>query len=158
MKKVLCAVMLLLGLGICSSCDKEGGSAGGGSWIVGDWATVYDDGTTDYYLSFSREGIMTIRYAYTLEPWIVGGIVIQEDYFYKDARGLFDNGTLYSAPDVIWDKEYELEYKITDGQLIAAGFVMGPVKKINNDKFVLEGDSDYSCTYVRIKSFKTQTK
>ena len=146
MKRLIYAVMLLLGLSIFGSCSKEGGSTGGGSWLVGDWAPIFESGnqTTDYYLSFSRDGIFTIYYAYT-----------DDDY---EATGWFDSGTLFCAPNVHWEKDMQMEYKISGGKLITMGMVVGSVNKINNNKFILDADNDYEGTYERIKSFKKQAK
>lgn len=156
MKKVLYAVMLLLGLSIFSSCSEVGGSTGGNSWIVGDWCMTNDAAFGDdyyykgyiyNYFSFSKDGFMSY---YEIE--------YNDDLDLDDKLAWFDNGTLYSKQSVSWEKLATVEYSIKNNQIISAGFVAGTIQKINNDKFVIVGDYEFSSTktYERIKSFKTK--
>ena len=145
MKKLIYAVMLLLGLSIFGSCSKEGGSIP--SWIVGDWIgeTVDGEAYPGDYVHFSKNGFCAFYEAYLGDGY----------WEYPDDECWFEKGTLYSTPEVRWEKDMELEYKIVDGTLVLAGAVVGSITKINNDKIIISGDSDLAGTLIRVRSFKT---
>ena len=145
MKKILNVVLLVFGMSILfTSCEGLEGT-GVNSWIVGDWIMIEDNGEaySPYeYLRFTRDGYFAVVFGYRGNK----------------KNCWFDNGTLYSTPEVEWDTEIEAEYKIDNGNLITAGIVIGKGEKINKDKFYFDAYNDYEGTYVRIKNFKTQER
>lgn len=150
MRKVLFAVMLLLGMSIFYSCNGNGLSSGGiKSTIVGDWVYIEDNDPEGLrigsYISFTKDG------KYTLYELCYEGD-------YDKYATIFDNGTIYAKPSVYWEKEGVAEYSIEGNDLFVAGILIGSIKKVNNDKFIFTGfDEDFmgDGTLERIKSFKT---
>ena len=174
MKKVVFVVMLLLGLGIFSSCEKE--KVDFSSMLVGDWAVVgrRDDGSlsktivVNTYFSFKQDGSV-IEYSSTDR--------IEEDrLFTGEAAPVYntETGELSIQGPYTWEKYDEGTYRIIDNEYLLVtslnGFIYHdreqPLIHRSNDRIDLTAPSDqisplthkpvFGLTMLRIKKFSTK--
>lgn len=140
MKKLIYAVMLLLGLSIFGSCGKEGNEGNIASTLIGIWTEDFGDGSLDeinLYFEFTKDKQVIF---YTLP-----------DGSYAN----YANGVLITPADSHWEKEETAPYSFVDGMMTIQGQMYGGfITKINNDKLHINWNGEYD--WVRIKSFKTK--
>ena len=132
--------MLLLGLSILGSCNKEGGGSGNAAdTLVGNW--VVDEGASaeyEVYAEFSKGGLMKVYALYPL-----------------GSSATYDKGVLYAPADCEW-KVYNTDpYTITDGVLFAYELWGMTLEVVNKDKIRLFCDGD-EVFLLRVKGFKTE--
>lgn len=137
--------MLLLGMSIFCSCNKEGGSTGGSSWIVGnwvveqEWSEKFNPEKVDWYMEFSKDGFMT---EYELTPY--------------DKYAKFENGNLITPAGASWSPTGRTYQYTLKGDILHILSYGARIEKIDNDNFDLIFDFDFEGTYHRIKSMKTK--
>ena len=89
MKKVLYAVMLLLGLSVLFvSCNKDNGGGNYSNAIIGTWKLVYDgDDFATFTYEFKKDGTFTYITHINEEDALLGGQDIKSGPFYYKING-----------------------------------------------------------------------
>ena len=146
MKRLMYATMLLIGLSVFCSCNKEGGSTGGNlaSTIVGIWIFTDDEDLMDAWFQFTEAGVVT-----------------RFDISYKgddDNLVSYDNGVLTVKPLVYWTEGPSWQYSFQENKLFAGGMFWGNVQIVNKNKLIIGGgeEVDYKGTLERVLQYVGQ--
>lgn len=143
MKRLIYAAMLLLGLSILGSCNKEEGGGGGSgnlaSTIIGSWVIEWNSlDEIDYYIEFTKDKRATF---YELSP--------------SGSWARYDNGVLYAPDGCEWEKVESFQYSIADGKLDIEQEMMNVfITKVNNDKLHVSWNGENY--WYRVKKFRTE--
>lgn len=151
MKRVLFAVILLLGIGLFSSCEKEGGTISK-SWLAGSWVFT-DEADIDCYWTLTKDGKFTYYELSFGAASFSGGTLT--NYNYSASMGGFSVERTSK-----WEVADQGIYAVNDNSITFSMTIpiIIQVTKLGKDSAMITYDGIDSKKVERVKSFKTETQ
>ena len=157
MKKVIFAVMLMIGMSIMvCSCQKDNENGGGGSgsgsgssistkWLAGSWVLSGED-QIYWYWELTANG--HFKYYDLNGDWLHS--------YTEDAYATFSNGTLTTPAQCTWKVSLEGKYTLEGDEIYVDDVVFAKIEKLGKDKALMTSTILEDGIVERIKSFKTK--